>query len=236
MSEHMSLEEIYRHSVTFPGPHMPLFGLRTALKAVEEELAHASDQATVRLQVRHNQRANCIHPDDRDLDLHELEVTVRHTLPRVFRGGFVLTLWSVFEVVAKRMAEYVCRERRLPTVQSKFRHNFLVSLDKVYADLTIVAFPDPAIREQLDQLRHIRNALIHRNGSVAALPESMRVRAPDSYATLGLQTYEDLHDEFFVPTADFLTRNFSLVEMYLTTLSERVYAAVHPMPIEETRS
>jgi hypothetical protein len=161
---------------------------------------------------------------------------VKHIFPRVFRGGFVLTLWSVFEVISKRMAEYLCRERNLPPVQSKFRHDFLSALEKVYADLGVMAFPDPSVRQQLNQLRHIRNALIHHNGSVTALPESMRIRGTDSYSALGLETYTALHEEFFVPTGDFLNRNFALVCTYLTSLSERAYAAAHPTPIEENRT
>lgn len=235
MAERVSLEELYRQTVTFPGPNAHLAGLHAALDVIEEELAHACDQATIRLRARHKREADSLHSDDRDLDLYELKITVEQILPRVFRGGFVLTLWSVFEVIAKRMAEYACRERGMPTVQSEFQYgNFLSCLEKVYTKiLAVAAFPDGAVRAQLEQLSQIRNALIHHNGSVASLPKSMRDSGAEGYATLGLRTYTDRNEEYVVPTAAFLTRNLELVKTYLTSLSERVYAATHPKPLDD---
>lgn len=234
MTERNSLQELYRQTVTFPGPGMPLAALQTALDAIEEELSHARDQATVRLRARHKREGDELHPDDRELDQYELEVTINQVLPRVFRGGFLLAMWSVLETVAKRMAEYVCGTRGLPTVQREFRHgNFLKSLNRVYTGLGIISFPDQMDYEQLDQLRQIRNALIHYNGSVAGLPDSMRTLPPEGYADLGLTVYGDLHEEFFVPNAEFLTRNLALVRSYLTSLSERAYVSAHPHPLTD---
>ena len=233
MTENISLEELYRNSVKFPGPSVPLTGLHTALEAVEQELEHARDQARIRLHARHKRDAESLHPEEKDLDLYQLEVTVEQILPRVFRGGFALTLWSVFEVVSKQMAEYVCRERGRPSVQPAFRYgNFLKNLKIVYEqDLGIVAFPDPAVRDQLNQLCQVRNTLIHHNGSLISLQASLRLSETDSYAALGLQTYADLHEEFVIPNADFLSRNLAVVHEYLTALSERAYSAVHSTPL-----
>lgn len=231
----MSLNELYRRAVTFPGPDVPLAGLKTALEAVEEELTHACDQATVRLRAKHKREGESLHPEDRDQDLYELEVTVDQILPRVFRGGYILTLWSVFEVVVKRMAQYVFRERGLFSEQNEFKcGNFIKAMEKVYTHkLGIPAFPDAAQHKQLDLLRQLRNVLIHHNGSVVALPEALRAPDSEGFAALGLKKYTDLHEEFVIPTADFLTHSFDLAQTYLVPLSERVYAAVHPKPLED---
>lgn len=220
MSERISLEELYRQSITFPGPTMHLRALRTALDVVEEELAHACDQATVRLHARHKRDEEFLHPHDRELDLYELEVTITQVFPRVFRGGFLLTLWSVFETVAKRMAVYACQTRGLPPVEPLFRKKnkdgFLQLLKHIYRErLEIDAFPDADEYGQLDQLRHIRNALIHHNGNIAELRGVLKGLTLADYAKLGLSVYENFHEKFFVPEAEFLVRNFSLVESYL---------------------
>jgi hypothetical protein len=238
MAEYTSLEDIYRQAVIFPGPAIPLGAMRTALLAVERELAHARDQAAVQLRARHERDVKTLHPEDRDLDLYEHKVAVEQILPRVFRGGFVLILWSVFEVVSKRMAEYVCVQRGLPSSKSQWApkggESFLSVLERVYSQkLGILAFSDTIARGQLDQLREIRNALVHHNGSVAALPESIRVAGPEGFARLGLDHFNELHEEFVVPNADFLSRNFALVQTHLTSLYERAYAAAYPTALED---
>ncbi|MCE9569598.1 MAG: hypothetical protein K8R10_06245 [Rhodocyclales bacterium] len=238
MPDHISFEELYRKAITFPGPNAAMAGLSVALETIEDELAHAGEQARVRLRARHQREIAYLHPEDREDDEYALKVTVEQVLPRVFRGGFILMLWSVFEVAVKRMAEYACRERNLPSLASSFKHgNFLDAVDRAYTkNLGVVAFPDSLVREKLDLLRHVRNALIHHNGSVAALPESLGAQNAAGYAALGLQTYTDLHDEFFVPHAAYLTENFAVVENYLALLSERVYASVHPVPAKDTET
>jgi hypothetical protein len=93
-----------------------------------------------------------------------LQVTLEQILPRVFRGGFVLTLWSVFEVVSKRMAHCVADQLKVVITESEWKRKgrtFLDALESVYSrKLGIQVFPDPNERTRLDQLRGLRNALI----------------------------------------------------------------------------
>jgi hypothetical protein len=238
MPGHISFEELYRRTITFPGPSSAMAGLSVALETIEEELAHAADQARVRQYARHQNEIAYLHPEDIEDDEYALKVTVEQVLPRVFRGGFLLMLWSVFEVAVKRMAEYACRQQNLPSLTSSFnRGNFLENIEKAYANnLGVTAFPDSLVREKLDLLRHVRNALIHHNGSVAALRKSLAHRNSAGYAALDLQTYSDLHEEFFVPNAAYLTESFVLVKGYLTLLSERVYESVHPLPAKDVET
>ncbi len=235
MSPRESLDELFRRAVTFPGPNVRIAGLETALEVVEDQLTHARDQATVRLRARHKRDGDVLHPDDQAQDLYELEVTIDQILPRVFRGGFVLTLWSVFEVVVKDMAEYAYAQRQLPFDSKVFRQpNFLTQMNGVYSqNLGVVAFPDTEVRSQLDSLRLLRNALVHHNGSVAALPDSLRRTEKDEYAAIGLHLYSDIHHEYVVPDGKYIRHNFELVRSYLASLAERLYDAVHPEPLKD---
>jgi hypothetical protein len=237
MAEDTFFVALYREAVSFPGPSVPLAALHTALLSVETELAHARDQATVQLRARHNRLADTLDPDDREYGLYELKVTVEQTLPRVFRGGYVLTLWSAFEVISKRMAEYVGAEQRTLVTSSQWRkkdrETFLDILERVYKRLGIPAFPEEQVRKELDLLREIRNALIHQNGNVAGLPKSIRDNAPAAYAEIGLDHFTELHEEFVIPNAEFLKRNFALVQTHLSALAIRAYEAAHTVsPVE----
>jgi len=119
LSDDDALDDLVRHAVTFPGSSIPMAGLCTALATVETQLKHARDQITLRLRARHERAADTLHPDDRELDLYELEVTVKQILPRVFRRGFVLTLWSTFEVVSMRMAKHAAIQKGLEIAKSQ---------------------------------------------------------------------------------------------------------------------
>jgi hypothetical protein len=135
------------------------------------------------------------------------------------------------------MANYVANQRNGVIAQSQWKHKgqtFLDVLAKVYSKhLGIQPFPDPVYREKLNQLRELRNALIHHNGSVNGLPHSMRAASPNGYAAFGLDHYTDLHDEFVIPNAEYLSRNLDLVETYLSFLSEKAYASAHPTDMKD---
>ena len=91
-----SLEELYRRAVTFPGAGVAVAALQTALDHREEELQRSADQIRVRLHAKHTKLGDELHPEDKEQDEYDLDRTVNVLLPRVVRGGFVLTLWSTF--------------------------------------------------------------------------------------------------------------------------------------------
>ena len=100
MPHNTSLEELFRHAVTFPGAGVAMAALQTALTHLEEELERSADQLGLRLNARHNKFRGELHPEDEEDEQYDLDRTVNVLLPRVVRGGFILTLWSTFEVAA----------------------------------------------------------------------------------------------------------------------------------------
>ena len=95
------------------------------------------------------------------------------------------------------------------------------------------AFPDRAQRKKLQELKDLRNALAHHDGSVAELPDSLRGQSRDEYQARGMLVFNDLHHEFAVPTAVYAEAATQLVEVYLQGLSERVYMVLHPVPLPQ---
>lgn len=234
MTSRGSLNELFRSAATFPNPSMPLAGLRTALNAVEESLAYSCAQLPVRLRAKHESQGDRLHPDDRDLDLYELEVTVRQLLPRTFRGGYVLIVWSVFEAVVMKMADYAEGVRGRPAPAKKhWRGDFIEKMEKVSARIGIVAFPDSEVRRQLVEFRQVRKAITHYNSRLSELPESLRASNPEGYAALDLEVFTTTHEEFFVPTASFLNERLDLMDTYLSSLAERLYLHLHPDPLTD---
>ena len=96
---HASLAELYRRNVTFPGPSLRMAGLETARSAVEEQLDHLKGQRAVRLYALLKREFHEMAKDDVIYKVEQLKATIEELFPKVFRGGFIISLWSVFEAV-----------------------------------------------------------------------------------------------------------------------------------------
>ena len=232
---HTSLAELYRRSVTFPGPSLRMAGLEAALAAVEEQLDQLKGQRAVRLYARLKREAHTMDQDDIQYELGQLKSTVEELFPKVFRGGFLISLWSVLEACTKDLAEYVRRERALPFgLQDLRAGDFLEQTEKFFARvLDLKAFPDKTSRAKIEELKGLRNCLVHHDGSATELPKSLRGKTEAEYETKGLLVYSDLHHQFVVPTAEYAERNLETVRSHLVQLAEQVYVAIHPVPLDD---
>jgi hypothetical protein len=235
MSATTSLEELYRRAVTFPSAGVALGSLASALVNVEEELERSAAQISIRMKAKHARLGDELHPEDREQDEYELERTIKVFLPKIVRGGFMLTLWSTFEVAALDIAEYAHRELGRKMKPDPFRNGgFLKNLENVFdKSLGISAFPDKPVYEQLEELRLFRNALVHHDGKMSKLPLALRRTTAEEYSAIGLYLYRDLRHEFVVPESAFTRNALELVSTYLNALADRVYAAIHPMPLAD---
>jgi len=90
-----------------------------------------------------------------------------------------------------------------------------------------------SVFQRLDELRLFRNALIHHGGKVNRLPPTLHRTTATEYAAIGLHFYEDMRHQYVVPRADFTRRSLDLVSEYILGLSERVYGAIHPIPLTD---
>ena len=133
---HTSLAEIYRRSVTFPGPYLRMAGLEAARSAVEDQLEHLKGQSAVRLYARLNREAHTMAPDDVEFETESFKGAVEELFPKVFRGGFVISLWSVFEACikdsqsmsgARRSYRSACKSSAPETFWNKQRSSSLAS-------------------------------------------------------------------------------------------------------------
>lgn len=235
MPKKPTLEQFLHRAVKFPGPSTRLVGLETALNAVEEQLTHVRVQLDTRLKAKLKRYGRSMHPDDVEMEKYEFAKTVDEILPKVFRGGFVVSMWSVFEACVKDMAEYICRERGIPFgLQDLRAGDFLGQMEKFFEGaLGLKAFPDRSIRKRLEELRGFRNALAHHDGSTSELPKSLRGRNDKHYEALGLTVYSDLHHQYAIPGAEYTRRSLTMIHDYLETLAKCVYGKLHPENIHE---
>ena len=232
---HTSLAELYRKSVEYPGPSLRMAGLDAARTAIEDQLDHLKGQRAVRLYARLKKEAHVMAPDDLEYEIDQLKSTVEKLFPKVFRGGFIISLWSVFEACIKDLAEYVRRKKDIPFgLQDLRAGDFLEQTDKFFSRLLAVkAFPEKPVRAKLEELKGFRNALVHHDGATEELPKTLRSKTEVEYRSKGLLVYSDLHHQYAVPTAEYTEEAFNTVRTFLEQFAETVYVAIHPVALED---
>jgi hypothetical protein len=92
--------------------------------------------------------------------------------------------------------------------------------------LGLEVFRSDSERTAMKRLAKIRNALVHHNASISALPDDLKSGDISKLEAEGLYAERDLHHVYFVPRREFLERSFVLVKDHLYSLSARVKAAV----------
>lgn len=201
-----------------PSPSGRFEALRAALEASENAISHQADQLAVREQASRRRQGTVGAIDLPDLAVLHMEA--EETFAKVFRGGFLLSIWAVFESCVKDLGEYVRRKRDLP-FGLKDRGDFLKEADKFFRlTVEIVPFPDEGDRKQLELLRTLRNVLVHHDGSPSkALAESLGAK---------VTRVVDYHHEYLTPSAQYNSESLELVARVSEALAKNVYSVLDP--------
>ena len=232
MATSAKLDRLHLRVRKFPGPELALHGLAFAREVVENQITEARTTEIKRLRADHAARAEWIHPDDAELDVYELGEKVTRLLPRIFRTGFMLVTWSTFETKIKDMLYYVAQEKGQPIPAKFFKSKNIFDAAEQYLQqsLSMSAFPDRSIREALNELSQVRNALVHHSGKTTELPSPLcSLSAPD-LERAGFLIEKDLHNAYAVPTEEYIQAALLKIDTYLRSLSGQVFNALHPPP------
>lgn len=230
IKRHHAVATLFREATFFPGLNIRVASLETTRRIIEEQLEVARHFEITRLRGAHDAIGADLHPDDKELDLSELERQVTHLLPKVFRGGFLITLWSVLERCTNDIATRAGERAGKPITQRLFRYKpFLVAADLALQEaVQLEAFPDPAVRESLKQLGVVRNALVHHDGRQREFPPPWSGLNAEQLAVRGLNLVRDYDFSYLVPTEAYLESNTALVVQYIHSTAARVFHALEP--------
>jgi hypothetical protein len=226
-----SVAELFRRSVTFPDPSSRIAGLAIVRSEIEAVINHLEGRRRERLRARLKRQVHWMEEYDTKYSIPQLKATI----DELFLGTFIISLWSVFEVCIKDLAEYVRQEKGLPFGMQDLRAgDFLEQTQKFFAQvLSLKPFHDRSVRAKLEELKGFRNALVHHNGSTEQLPKSLRSKTESEYRSKGLLVYRDLHHEYAMPTGRYADGALKTVRTFLEQFAENVYVAIHPVPLED---
>lgn len=215
MSDENTLETLFDW---VPNPSGRFEALRAAFKASEHAISHQADQFAVREQATRRRQGTSGQIDLPDLAVLYMEA--KETFAKVFRGGFLISTWAVFESCIKDVGEHVRLKRDLPFgLQDLRAGDFLNQSEKFFRSTLDIAFiPDKGDRKQLELLRNLRNLLAHHDGSIGEAPaELLR-------ATGVVTRVTDYHHDYVTPTSQYNQQSLELVARIAESLADSVYS------------
>jgi hypothetical protein len=222
-----TLDELVRRIREIPSPEGRLVGLSTSVALAEQQLAVARHLEPLKL--RETLRLNPEHPEDEDARFYDLEQQLTHLLPKLFRGGSILAIWSTLEACTKDLASYAAKVLGKPSPSSFFRGPFVAACEKAVANVAIAPFHTAHAKEELVVLAGVRAVIVHHNSELRSLPKSIAYGDRVELEKAGLYVESDLYHEYFVVTAEFVANALRLVDSHLRSLAERVRTAA-PLP------
>ena len=201
----ISLSRLTLKSTFFPGLNVRLAALPQLARITEEQLEIARQLAIHRIRIEHIESAAQLHPDDQEFELKDLEDQVTHLIPKLLRGGFILTLWSVFERSLKDIVIRAGEFTNRPIADDFFRHNeFFRGVEiGMQSRAKVPAFPETSVFKRLKLLASVRQALIHHDGRRSETHTNLLSLQPIELEAIGIILE---HDYSFVEIQDEIKR------------------------------
>lgn len=225
------LARLLAEATFFPGLNVRLAALKPLVELAENQLDVARAAAIAHVRVEHVRKGQQLHDEDQTFDLFELEQQVTHLLPKLTRGGLVLTIWSTFERSVKDIAFRVGSHTYKPLPRDYFRSHFLSKAETVFQSHCsgLIAFPNVQQLAQLKFLLSVRNTLIHHDGRLNEAPSNVASLGLQELAAAGIQIERDFDFTYIVPTEEFTQASATLVYTYVHELAARVFNSLVPL-------
>lgn len=231
MSAFPDLDRLLAEATFFPGLNVRLAALAPLKRLAELQLDIARKAEIARIRHDHAIQGVLLHSEDRTFDLDALEQQVTHLLPKLTRGGLLLTIWSTLERSVQDIAFRAGRHTSNPLSPTHFRGPFFsAAKTALLSSCGVNAFPNDAQTTRLKFLASVRNTLIHHDGRLIEAPPNVSTLGPQYLAQAGIQLERDYDFVYIVPTEEFLDEATALVETYVRDLADRVFNALVPPP------
>lgn len=230
MSSEFDLDRLLAESTFFAGLNVRLAALAPLKRLAEFQLEAARATAIERIRTEHATKGVLLHSEDRTFDLCDLEQQVTLLLPKLTRGGLILTIWSTLERSVMDIAFRAGQHTGNPLPATHFRGHFFSAAEKaLLSRCGLNAFPNAKQSLQLKFLSSVRNTLVHHDGRLAEAPPNISTLAPQALAAAGIQLERDFDFVYIVPTEEFIDKAATLVYTYVHDLADRVFNALVPL-------
>lgn len=229
MSTPPSLDRLMKQATFFPGLNIRVGSLETTRRIIESQLEAARTSEIERQRLEHASLGHDFHSDDRVSDKFDLHQQVLHLLPKILRGGYLITLWAVLERTTHDIAKVAARQRKAQLSDRAFHKPFFVAATEAFSNtLGLKAFPDAVVEQRLRRLQEVRNALVHHDGRQSEFPEPYNRASTAALEKMGLYLVRDYDYAYIIPGELYLEECTKLVYNFVHQTAERVFNVLIP--------
>lgn len=225
------LDRLLHEATFFPGLNARLASIPPLMNIVEQQFESGRTKEISRLLKEHKMLGKDLHPDDKQFDLEVLESQVIHFLPKMFRGGYVLTLYSVLERSLMDIVQRSALHTGVSLPEDYFRNGsfFPTMRNAIRLSSGVVdAFSNRDEYKKLRQLKSVRHTLIHHDGRLQEAPADLKNLPYTEFEKIGLILEKDYNFTFIVPNKHFLADNTELVINCIRRIASQVYETLNP--------
>ena len=193
---------------------MDISTLESHIDLIEKQIVQGEEAAEREFQDRLRE-SNAQGEDQWDLLHQEKYFRVEFVLPRVLRGPFLVTLFSVYETAMTEIAKLIQARRGIQSSLDDRRGDLLRRAKKYYSNVPDFELSkDNQHWERLTQLSRLRNAIAHSNGRLNMIPREIKEK---------LLKIDGVSDRFgyIVVDENFLRQTFTMVKDELEGLVAR---------------
>lgn len=161
---------------------------------------------------------------ERYIEFEAVDKLVNAVLPRLFRGPFLLMLYSVYESTVNKIAYLIQKKKDIEISFSDFskneRGNFLDKAKKYFGkQLDFALCPDSRAWDRIKMLTELRHAIAHANGRIEMLKDDKKKEKISNWITQNIGILE--MDNYIVFEERFLRDTYKLVRASIVDFVKR---------------
>ena len=196
-----------------------LFALDYHLNLIEEQIRNKEAWERMLSQKKIKKLGLTYDDPEYHWEQQELDYLTEITLPRLFRGPFLISLYAVYESSVIEIAALIQKKKGIQKSIKDVKGNFLERAKKYYNDvIQFQLFSGNEAWQKINMIFEIRNAIAHTNGRIEMLNEKTRNKIikwekqkKGIYSTSGYLVVEEI----------FLRDTLSLISESLNDLAQR---------------
>lgn len=199
--------------------------IKSYLDLVEEHLSMSIEQERLVAQEKIRLYNINVHDDEWSAMRQELDYLMEYYLPRILRGPFIVSLWSVLESALFHMANLLRVKRQTVLSMYDLGGGIIKQARNYFDHILDFRFCDGATWGRLAELYDVRCGFAHSNGNIELMRDVSKRKKLAKYCA----SHKDLEVVYdcIVPSRKYISNQYELVHSVISRMLDQ-YKKAYP--------